>query len=163
MMSLKYGTTTIKDVYYNGVKLSKIIYNGTTVYSSGTQITMPQVSFSIVDADRSGYVQPDIIIYNPNDFTVTCHIVKFAFGSINDQVDYTDGITIVGGEGGDVNKIASKKKGYNLKSSAIYESNELAVPYGGYLEMYFTAPDGTQTPNLVLKHDDWNSTSTSRD
>lgn len=162
-MSLKYGTTTVKDVYYNGVKLSKIIYNGTTVYSSGTQITMPQVSFSIVDADRSGYVEPYIDIYNPNDFTITCHIVKFAFGSINHQADYTNSISITDKYLTGSNQIPSKSTGYNRKSNAVYESSKLLVPYGGYLEMYFTAPDGTKTPNLVLKHDDWNSTSTSRD
>lgn len=162
LMSILYNETPFNTIKYNGKTLKKIIFNGKTVFEEGTKVKAPQVELSIYDAEREGYVVPSISIYNPNEFPVYCHIVKLAFGSINHQLDYTYALGVSDWDAPGDYDIAAKGTGLGRFSLRV-DTSSLPVPYGGYLEVYLSTADGSRSKNVITKHDDWNSTSTSRE
>lgn len=161
-MPLKFQQNNINTVYFNGSPISKIIFNGKTVFGGDTEVKAPQVELNIYDAEREGWVDPSISIYNPNDFPVYCHIVKFAFGSINHQLDYTNTIRISDWDAPGDYDISAKGTAFDTWALVV-DTSSLPVPYGGYLEVYLSTADGSRSKNVIAKHDDWNSTSTSRE
>lgn len=161
-MPLNFQQNNINTVYFNGKPISKIIFNGKTVFGGDPKVKAPQVELDICDAEREGYVVPSVSIYNPNDFPVYCHIVKLAFGSINHQLDYTYALGVSDWDAPGDYDIAAKGTGLGMFSLRV-DTSSLPVPYGGYLEVYLSTADGSRSKNVITKHDDWNSTSTSRE
>ena len=157
-MSIIYNGTALNTIKYNGVTLTKIMFNNTIVYNKNSLILPPELSIIIEDAERKGYVQAYIDCYNPNDFAVNIIVESFKVGSVSKNWDFTSEVVFYGAGAG-TNRVAAKERVGN--AMLVYNNvNELAVPYGGCLTVHFEADDGRVSNPITVLHDDWNSTAT---